>query len=146
ERAKLFCQVFLRLPNSNAEQNPVSTLSPTQKFDKKNSSSTPSKQEITSTTKQELEPFVVLVRKIGNALNKVEKLEVLSNETTDTMTMLRSLTQPFKVKFQLHPSQNSKESFGGLFGSNNNVVLVEPLSSLNSLLTFIENKSRQPGN
>lgn len=46
------------------------------------------------------QPLVVLVRKLHQSLNKLERFPVIINEIGGTAAGLKYLTQPFKLKLQ----------------------------------------------
>jgi hypothetical protein len=114
-RALNFILTFMGLPGAAALTNPSiplvsSTSTTTSTTNATTGATTTTVQSNPTTGKPAILPISVLVNKLHDSLNKLERFPVLINDTPGTASGLKYLTQPFKLKLQkgneekqLHP-------------------------------------------
>eukprot|EP01113_Clastostelium_recurvatum_P006997 TRINITY_DN1321_c0_g1_i2.p1 TRINITY_DN1321_c0_g1~~TRINITY_DN1321_c0_g1_i2.p1 ORF type:complete len:1980 (+),score=516.89 TRINITY_DN1321_c0_g1_i2:142-6081(+) len=85
-------------------------------------------------------PFAILVAKLQDALNKVERLPVIINEVPGSAgSGLKYLAQPFKIRLQ--KSDRSEDNLTRDCAPN--VVLIEPLATVAAIEDFLMPKIKQ---
>lgn len=84
-------------------------------------------------SEKDTSPLNVLVRKLHLSLNKLENFPVIFTEGSGSATGLKCLTQAFKLKLELGSSNTGADE-------NENVVLIEPLATIQALKDFIRTR------
>jgi len=112
--AECFSQVFLtpyQKPTSGGLNNPLKSSSPN--------------------------PLVLslLIEKLHDALNKVERFNICISEVSGTSTGLKYLTQPFKLKLTKEGDNENLKDY------SSNVVLIEPLATITAIEEFLTSKA-----
>lgn len=97
------------------------------------------------TKKAQAAPLAVLVTKLHDSLNKLEKFPVQVNDTPGLASGLKYLTQPFKLRLQkgilVYPILQCLKVTDGSADSikdySSNVVLIEPLATVSAIEDFL---------
>ena len=77
-------------------------------------------------------PFLTLVQKLHQALNKLEKFPVvLHHELAGNVSGLKFLTQPFKLKLVKESTESNLKEFG------DGVILIEPMASVQAISDYL---------
>lgn len=82
-------------------------------------------------------PLQHLLQKLHHALNKVERLPVILNDISGPASGLKYLTQPIKLKLQ-----KAADADASVKDYSENVVLIEPLATVNAVQEFLAPKIR----
>ncbi|EGC32277.1 hypothetical protein DICPUDRAFT_57189 [Dictyostelium purpureum] len=76
----------------------------------------------------------LLIEKLHDALNKVERFNINISDVSGTSSGLKYLTQPFKLKLQKEGTDPNLKDYSG------NIVLIEPLANITAIEEFLNSK------